>query len=102
MNVQFKKGVLELLVLSMIDKRDRYGYDVSDTLSQRIDIAAGTVYPILRKLKDEGFLKTYLSEVSAGPARKYYQITDKGRQKYRSLKEEWQQFIMLTDNILED
>ena len=45
MNTQYKKGVLELCVLSLLHKRDCYGYEISDFLSQHIDIADGTVYP---------------------------------------------------------
>ena len=60
MNTQYKKGVLELCVLSLLHKRDCYGYEISDFLSQHIDIADGTVYPILRKLKSDGLLTTYL------------------------------------------
>ena len=51
MNIQYKKGVLELCVLSLLRKRDCYGYEISEYLSNHIDIADGTVYPILRKLK---------------------------------------------------
>ena len=51
MGIQYKKGVLELCVMALLKKRDRYGYEISETLSQKIDIADGTVYPILRKLK---------------------------------------------------
>ena len=64
MNTQYKKGVLELCVLSLLHKRDCYGYEISDFLSQHIDIADGTVYPILRKLKSDGLLTTYLQEES--------------------------------------
>ena len=70
MNTQYKKGVLELCVLSLLHKRDCYGYEISDFLSQHIDIADGTVYPILRKLKSDGLLTTYLQEESGGPANK--------------------------------
>ena len=59
MNSQYKKGVLELCVLSLLKKRDCYGYEISEYLSQHIDIADGTVYPILRKLKADGLLTTY-------------------------------------------
>lgn len=51
MNTQYKKGVLELCVLSLLKKRDCYGYEISEFLAGHIDIADGTVYPILRKLK---------------------------------------------------
>ena len=54
MNSQYKKGVLELCVLSLLRGRDRYGYEISEYLSQHIDIADGTVYPLLRKLKADG------------------------------------------------
>ena len=53
MNTQYKKGVLELCVLALLHKRDCYGYEISEFLSQHIEIAGGTVYPILRKLKAE-------------------------------------------------
>ena len=66
MNSQYKKGVLELCVLSLLKKRDCYGYEISEYLSQHIDIADGTVYPILRKLKADGLLTTYLQEESGG------------------------------------
>lgn len=66
MNTQYKKGVLELCVLSLLHKRDCYGYEISDFLSQHIDIADGTVYPILRKLKSDGLL----TDLSAGGKRR--------------------------------
>ena len=69
MNAQYKKGVLELCVLSLLTMGDHYGYAISDSLSRRIDIADGTVYPILRKLKSDGLLTTYLQEESGGPPR---------------------------------
>ncbi len=102
MNIQFKKGVLELFVLSMLKQKDQYGYDISDYISQKIQISAGTVYPILRKLKDEGLVTTYLSEQSAGPARKYYKLTDKGMKRYDALSYEWKEFITITKFFLED
>lgn len=71
MNIQYKKGILDLLVLAMLKKEDRYGYDISELISERIEISPGTIYPILRKMKDDGFVTTYLSELSGGPARKY-------------------------------
>jgi len=76
MNIQFKKGVLEMCVLSMLAQKDRYGYDLASNLSQTIDISDGTIYPILRRLKDEGYVTTYLQEASGGPPRKYYALTE--------------------------
>lgn len=102
MNVQYKKGVLELCILSMLSKNDRYGYDVSEYLSKKIDIADGTVYPILRKLKSEGLVTTYLSEQSGGPPRKYYQLTQLGKDEYAAAKKEWLAFAKTVENLLKE
>lgn len=101
MNFQFKKGVLELCVLSMLDKRDCYGYDVSEFLSRHIDISESTMYPILRKLKMEGLVTTYIDEDSGGPPRKYYKLTRSGKEVYASGKNEWTVFANTIQNILE-
>jgi len=102
MNIQFKKGVLELLVLSMLKKSDQYGYDISDAISQKIKISAGTVYPILRKMKEEGLVTNYLSDQSSGPARKYYKLTEAGLKRYTSMMTEWTDFMNMTKMFLED
>lgn len=102
MNSQYKKGVLELCVLSLLRRRDRYGYEISEYLSGRIDIADGTVYPILRKLKGEGLLTTYLQEESGGPPRKYYSLTSLGREEYRRERAEYLSFAAEVQKLLED
>ena len=63
MNIQYKKGVIELCILAILSKKDMYGYELSEYISNQIDISDGTVYPILRKLKADGLVKTYLSKV---------------------------------------
>jgi len=100
MNTQYKKGVLELCVLSLIARRDRYGYDVSETLSRHIDISDGTVYPILRKLKNDGLVTTYLVEESGGPPRKYYKLTELGEAQFAQTKAEWLSFAETVKQLL--
>ncbi|MEN6635369.1 MAG: PadR family transcriptional regulator [Clostridiaceae bacterium] len=102
MNIQYKKGVLELCVLSLLAKRDWYGYEISEYLSQKIDIADGTVYPILRKLKSDGQVTTYLSEDSGGPPRKYYSLTELGRTTYEADRNDYLNFAATVETILED
>ena len=102
MNTQYKKGVLELCLLSLLKKRDHYGYEISDYLSSHIDIADGTVYPILRKLKGDGLLTTYLQEESGGPPRKYYSLTSLGRETYERDKAEYLSFAHTIEKLLED
>ena len=89
MNNQYKKGVVELCILSLLSRGDSYGYDVSDMLTRHMDLSEGAVYPILRKLKDDGLVSTYLSETSGGPPRKYYQLTPVGRKFLKELDDTW-------------
>ena len=101
MNIQFKKGVLELCVLSLLERGDRYGYDISASFAQRIDIADGTVYPILRKLSNEGYVRSYISESdSGGPPRKYYALTDTGRSFKQLLSREWYAFTQQVNSFI--
>lgn len=102
MNIQYKKGVLELCVLSLLRKHDCYGYELSEYLLKHIDIADGTVYPILRKLKSEGLLTTYLQEDSGGPPRKYYSLTSLGRETYEKERAEYLEFAERIETLLED
>ncbi len=102
MNTQYKKGVLELCVLALLRQRDCYGYEISEILSRRVDIADGTVYPILRKLKPDGLLTTYLQEESGGPPRKYYKLTELGRETYQNDRTEYLNFAQSVRTLLED
>lgn len=102
MNSQYKKGVLELCVLALLKKQDQYGYEISDRLSREIAIADGTVYPILRKLKGEGLVTTYLQEESGGPPRKYYSLTSLGRETYETGRAEYLQFARSVRMLLEE
>jgi len=101
-NIQYKKGVLELCVLSLLKKHDCYGYEISEYLSKHIDIADGTVYPILRKLRSEGLLTTYMQEESGGPPRKYHSITKLGLEVYEKERAEYLDFARKIEFLLED
>jgi PadR family transcriptional regulator PadR len=101
-NIQYKKGVLELCVLSLLKRRDCYGYEISEYLSKHIDIADGTVYPILRKLRKEGLLSTYTQEESGGPPRKYYSLTNLGHETYEKERSEYLKFAKKVELLLED
>ena len=101
MNIQFKKGVLEICVLCVLAKKDCYGYELVDEISKKIDIAEGTIYPLLHRLKDEGLVTTYLQESEEGPPRKYYRLTDAGRTKEHEQREEWVHFAASVNALLE-
>jgi len=100
MDTQFKKGVLDLCVLSMLQKKDYYGYELVQRISKNIQITEGTLYPILRRLKNDEYLQTYHKESNEGPSRKYYTLTKLGKTKARELKQEWKSFEKKIDQIL--
>ena len=100
MNTQFRKGVIEMCILALIDRRDMYGYEVVQNIASYTEINEGTVYPILRRLTQEDYFETYLVESRGGPDRKYYRMTVKGRGYLWSLKEEWKEFSSMVNAIL--
>ena len=100
MNAQLKKGALELCVLSQLVNADRYGYELTETISQEMSIATGTLYLILKRLKDEDFVETYLVESESGPARKYYHLTKKGREYHKKSVTEWETFIQAVNRLI--
>lgn len=102
MNTQFKKGALELCVLSQLVKGDKYGYELTERISVEMSIAGGTLYPILRKLKEEEYVTTYLVESESGPARKYYRLTEKGRQYQEATKREWEAFQEAVNRLINE
>lgn len=102
MNIQFKKGVLELCVLVLLDKQDRYGYELVQNISRQIAISEGTVYPLLRRLTKEGYFTTYLQESKEGPPRKYYKLTDSGRDYLSQLLKEWKTFSEGVNQLIKE
>ena len=78
MNPQFKKGVLEMIVLVAVSKKDMYGYELVAEVSQVVDVNEGTIYPLLKRLTNEHYFETYLRESTEGPPRKYYHLTAAG------------------------
>ena len=93
MNTQFKKGVLEMLVLQAIQSGDKYGYQLVNEVSKAVDVNEGTIYPILRRLSVDQYVETYLQESSEGPPRKYYHPTLKGLKYLEELRTDWDEFF---------
>jgi PadR family transcriptional regulator PadR len=93
MNTQFKKGILEMCILSIISDHDMYGFEVIETLSKEIDVNENTVYPILRRLTGQGMFETYTETTNIGAPRKYYRITDYGKKKLNEYETEWRSFL---------
>lgn len=92
MSTQLKKGVLEMVVLSKIDYKDSYGYDIYQEISKNMAISESTIYPILRKLTKDGLCETYLRESKEGPPRKYFKITRQGKEQLNLQVKDWRKF----------
>lgn len=92
MNPQLKKGVLELIVLESVRRKDMYGYELVEEVSEVIDVNEGTIYPLLKRLTNERYFETYLRESSEGPPRKYYHLTAAGILYLERLAAEWEEF----------
>lgn len=89
---QLRKGVLELCILNAISDERLYGYDIVRKL-RRIDglvISDGTIYPILSRFKREGLVETSIEESQEGPPRKYYRLTERGREHLSRMNNYWE------------
>ena len=90
----------ECLILSVVEQQDSYGYEISQTVKMVASIKESTLYPILRKLETGGYLTTY-SEEFQGRKRKYYSITEAGREQLEYLRKEWREYRDTIDDIVE-
>ena len=100
MNTQFKKGILDIVVLYSLRKKDKYGYELCDNISKVLDVTTATLYLLLKRLKQEEYVETDLVESDSGPARKYYHLTDKGNDYLSVQLKEWNEFKMAVDELL--
>jgi PadR family transcriptional regulator, regulatory protein PadR len=88
--VQMRKGILEFCILHIISRGEVYASDMLDELtSARIMVVEGTLYPLLTRLKNAGLLDYKWVESTSGPPRKYYILTDMGRESLESLNDTW-------------
>ena len=104
---QFKKGALEMVLLSLIASRRSYGYELISRLQREggglfQETKEGTLYPILYRLEDEGLIESELASDSGRRVKKYYQITDLGLSALTERKSFWQSYKKVIDRLLED
>lgn len=94
MDVQLKRGLLEVCVLAAIKNEDSYGYQIIKDMKPYVSISESTLYPILRRLETAGCLEVYSIEHN-GRLRKYYHITDAGRKRIAAFTEEWKEILAI-------
>ena len=92
MDIQLKRGLLDVCVLSAIKDEDSYGYQIIKDIKPYLQISESTLYPILRRLEITDLLTVRNAEHN-GRLRKYYHITDLGLKRIEDFKEEWNEII---------
>ncbi len=100
MNSQLKRGTLDLCVLAIVNRKDCYGYELVNQISECMQVTEGTIYPLLKRLKDNGSISSYIVESQEGPPRKYYTITDMGRRLKEQQENEWHSFVSAVNQLL--
>ena len=99
-DIQLKKGALDLCVLALLSRGDSYAYEIASRLSDTIGMGEGTIYPLMRRMQSDGLVETYLVESSAGPSRKYYRLTPAGKASFETQKDAWRSFAGAVQSIL--
>ena len=94
MDVQLKRGILEVCVLKALSSGDSYGYQIIREMESFVEISESTLYPILRRLEAGEMLRVYSVEHS-GRLRKYYQITQRGRERLAEFQQEWREIMRI-------
>ena len=94
MDIQLKRGLLDICVLAAIKNQDSYGYQIIKDMKPYVDISESTLYPILRRLEAAELL-TVRSAEHNGRLRKYYRITEAGLARIETFKTEWAEIISI-------
>lgn len=99
---QLRKGVLELIVLSTLERQSSYGGEILERLDNEagMQVSAGTLYPLLTRLKKSGFIDSHWEESPSGPPRKVYDMTPKGRKRMSQLAAEWRSLASMVEKQL--
>ena len=97
---QMRKGVLEYCILSILSENDAYATDIINTMkASRLIVVEGTLYPLLTRQKNAGLLSYRWEESTQGPPRKYYALTEKGKEFLKELDASWTEFVDAVNSI---
>ena len=101
MAIQATGILLEGCVLSLLSREDAYGYNLTQQVKSSLRVSESTLYPVMRRLQNEGCLTVY-DIPHSGRNRRYYQITDKGRMKHKECIEKWRDFVQRIDGFMHE
>lgn len=97
------QGSMAMLVMRLLEEKDMYGYEITDTLKQHsnhvFELKAGSLYPLLHTLESKGYVVSY-EDSSSGKTRKYYKLTGSGKKQLQAKKEEWKEYSEAVVGVL--
>ncbi|WP_078544987.1 PadR family transcriptional regulator [Litchfieldia alkalitelluris] len=103
-NRELVKGSTSLILLQLLTEKDMYGYEIVKEMEKRsghvLQVKEGTLYPALHKLEKQEYIESYWCETEKGPARKYYKITNTGKEILQQKTSEWQSFVNVVDKVI--
>ena len=101
MDIQLKKGLLDVCVLKALSTTDSYGYKILNDISEYIDVSESALYAVLKRLEQQGAVETYKEEHD-GRLRKYYRITETGLAKQREFSGEFEKIERVIQFVLKE
>jgi len=101
MDIQLKRGLLDVCVLAAIKNEDSYGYKIIKDMQPYISLSESTLYTILKRLEGANML-TVRTAVHDGRLRKYYRITDAGKKRIAEFKSEWQELLAIYQFVIKE
>ena len=103
-NKELMKGSTSILILSLLENEEMYGYQITQLLKQRsenvFELKEGTLYPMLHGLENAGAVESYWKDADNGKRRKYYKLTKEGRTLLKHKKEEWSTYTKAVDSVI--
>ena len=99
MGFKIESSLLDACALAILSRGDTYGYEITQQMKTSIDISESTLYPVLRRLQKEGLCRTY-DQPHQGRNRRYYSITDKGRQQLTDYRTQWNDYRSAIEGLL--
>ena len=97
-------GSTAMLLVRLLEERDRYGYQMIEELENRSDhtfsLKAGTLYPLLHQMEEQGLLTSYEGAAEGARVRKYYRITPKGKGRLQEKKQEWERYTAAVNRVM--
>ena len=100
MAIQLGSVLLDACVLAVVMREDTYGYKLTQEVKQIMDVSESTLYPVLRRLQKDGYLRTY-DKTFQGRNRRYYTVTEKGREQFQQFYDQWNRMRVKIDEVMD-